>query len=122
MDHVPGRIRHRTGGVAVHVVNNLRDAQRGARCRRHRDIGAIRTGLVAVGRRRVVNVAVAAAVAVNLGLRHGMRRRVTPGLADLEQAVVVTNHVGAAYDRARIRIRVGHHNPGQRRVAGVRQP
>ena len=53
-------------------------------------------------------VAVAAAVAVNLGLRHGMRRRVTPGLADLEQAVVVTNHVGAAYDRARIRIRIGH--------------
>ena len=74
---------------------------------------------VAVHRRRVVDVAVAAAVAVELGLRHRVRRRVAPGLADLEQAVVVANHVGAAHDRARIRIRIGHHNAGQRRVAGV---
>ena len=65
---------------------------------RHRGIGGVRTGLVAVRRRRVVDVAVAAAVAVNLGLRHGVRRRVGPGLADVELAVVVASRVG---DRAR---------------------
>ena len=33
----------------------------------------------------------AAAVAVDLGLRHRVRRRVGPGLADLEQVVVVAD-------------------------------
>ena len=67
----------------------------------------------------VFSRAVAAAVAVDLGLGHRVRRRVAPGLADLEQAVVVADHVGAAHDRARIGERIRHHHPGQRRVAGV---
>ena len=100
----------------------LDDVQRRGLRHRHRCIVGVRTGLVAVRRRHVVDVAVAAAVAVDLGLRHRVRRRVGPGLADLQQAVVVADRVGAAHDRARIRIRIGHHNAGQRRVAGVLLP
>ena len=44
----------------------------------------------------VVDVAVAAAVVVDLGLGHRVLRRVAPGLADLQQVVVVADHVGAA--------------------------
>ena len=64
---------------------------------------------------------VAAAVAVDLGLRHRVRRRVGPGLADLEQAVVVARPRRAAHESqpGMPGIRIGHHHPGQRRVAGV---
>ena len=48
--------------------------------------------------------------------------RVGPGLADLEQGVVVAGRVGAADDRARVGERVGHHDAGQRLVAGVLRP
>ena len=63
-------------------------------------IGGIRTGLVAVRRCRVVDVAVAAAVAVDLGLRHGVRRRVGPGLADVQHR----RRVAVAADAGRRRV------------------
>ena len=133
--HNPGQRRVAGVGYRDRVVERLArhirdlprhrlldDVQRRGLRHRHRRIVGVRTGLVAVRRRNVVDVAVAAAVAVDLGLRHRVRRRVGPGLADLQQGVVVADRVGAAHDRARIRIRIGHHNPGQRRVAGVRLP
>ena len=52
-------------------------------------------------RRRVAGVAVAAGV--DLGLGDGVRGRVGPGLADLEQVVVVAGRVETADDPGRRR-------------------
>ena len=80
------RLARRHPRVSRHRL--LDDVQRRGLRHRHRRIVGVRTGLVAVRRRNVVDVAVAAAVAVDLGLGHGVRRRVGPGLADVELAVV----------------------------------
>ena len=55
-----------------HTRNILDDVQRRGLRHRHRRIVGVRTGLVGVRRGDVVDVAVAAAVAVDLGLRHRM--------------------------------------------------
>ena len=80
VDHLAGRI-----GRAAPCTALLDDVQRRGLGHRHVGVVGVRPGLVAVGRGNVVKVAVAAAVAVDLGLGDGVRGRVGPGLPDLEQ-------------------------------------
>src|SRR5574338_183422 len=77
------------------------------------------TGLGRIGRDGVVEVTVAAAVRIDLGLGDGVVAGVGPGLADLELAV----GVGVAGDvrRARVAVRVGDRDARQGDVAGVGQ-
>ena len=128
VDHVAGRVG-RAASAAGHARHILHDVQRRSLGNRHRRVVGVRTGLVAVRRRNVAQLieqavgirAVKVAARINFSLRHRVRRRVAPGLADLEQVVLVADHVdGVAHDRARIRKRIGHRHPGQRHVAGVR--
>ena len=65
---------------------------------------------------------VAAAVAVELGLRHLMAGRVLPGLADIQQIVLVgvADVEGAVQNRRLVgRERIVHHHIGNRRIARV---
>ena len=68
----------------------------------------------------LVSVVAVAVAGVDLGLGDRVRGRVGPGLPDLELVVVVAGRVETADDPGRsFGERVGHHDPGQRLVAGV---
>ena len=92
MDHVPGRIHHRSG--AAHVVNNLHDVQRRGLRHRHRGVVAV-LGRPVAGHRRHVDDG---RPGVELGLRHRVAGRVGPGLADIQQIVLVGVAAGEGSD------------------------
>src|SRR5262245_11711622 len=106
-------------GMAIRDHRCLVDSNLGIPRHRYRGVVGVGVGLVGVRSGGVVDIAIVAAVAVNLRLRQRVLRGVAPGLAHLQQIVAVADYVGAANDRAQIRVRVGHLHTGQRDVAGV---
>ena len=102
-----------------HIGHRLRDVQRRGLDHRHGGARRVRQRRVGVGGGGVVDEAgqriFHRAVGIDVGLGHRVARRIGPGLADLQVAVAI---IAADEGHAGVQ-RIGHHDPGQRLIAGV---